>query len=153
MDMATAELWMREALNEARQAERLGEVSVGAVVLVNEKIVGRGHNQTIGLHDPSAHAEVLGLRHAARFMKNHRLPGATLVVTVEPCVMCAGAIIQARIELVIYGAADLKAGCLDSHLHLANAAHLNHHFNIMSGILEQKYSELIQNFFVTHRRE
>jgi len=151
MDTTTAELWMREALEEARKAESQGEVPVGAVVLVNDKIVGRGHNQTVGLHDPSAHAEVLGLRHAARFMKNYRLPGSVLVVTVEPCVMCVGAIIQARIELVVYGAADPKAGCLDSHLHLANAVHLNHHFDVMSGILAQECGDLIRAFFVSRR--
>jgi tRNA(adenine34) deaminase len=151
MEKAEAELWMREALEEARKAEREGEVPVGACVLINNKIVGRGHNHSIRMHDPTAHAEILALRHAARSMQNHRLPGAVLVVTVEPCVMCAGAIIQARIELVIYGAADFKAGALDTHFHLATTAHLNHQFAVMSGILEEECSVLLRSFFASRR--
>ena len=152
MDRATAEHWMLEALAEARKAESEGEVPIGAIVLINGKIVGRGHNHSIHLHDPSAHAEILALRQAARSMRNYRLPGATLIVTVEPCVMCAGAMIQARVEEVIYGALDPKAGSLDSHFHLANAAHLNHCFEVVSGILEQDCSSLMRTFFAARRQ-
>lgn len=152
MDRATAEYWMLEALVEARKAECQGEVPVGAIVLIDGKIIGRGHNHSIHLHDPSAHAEILALRHAARSMKNYRLPGSILIVTVEPCVMCAGAMIHARVEKVIYGAVDPKAGSLDSHFHLASAMQLNHRFEVMSGILERECSLLIRTFFATRRQ-
>ncbi len=142
---------MREALEEARKAERLGEVPVGAIVLVNGKVVGRGHNNSIQAHDPSAHAEILALRMAARSMKNYRLPGSILVVTVEPCVMCAGALVQARVEEVIYGAADPKAGALDSHFHLGAAMQLNHQFEVMPGVLEEECSSLMRAFFAARR--
>ncbi len=142
---------MLEALDEARKAEGRGEIPIGAVVLINNKIVGRGHNHSIGTHDPSAHAEILALRHAAHSMKNYRLPGSTLIVTVEPCVMCVGAIIQARVEVVVYGTADPKAGALDSHLHLATASHLNHQFDVIAGVLEEECSLLIRSFFASRR--
>ncbi len=148
-----AEHWMREALCEARKAELAGEVPVGAVVLVNGKIVGRGHNNSIHAHDPSAHAEILALRLAARNMKNYRLPGSVLVVTVEPCVMCAGAMVQARVEEVVYGAVDPKAGALDSHFHLAAGAPLNHTFGVMSGILEEECGQLLRGFFASRRQQ
>jgi tRNA(adenine34) deaminase len=151
MDRRAAEQWMHEALGEARRAEREGEVPVGAIVLINDKIVGRGHNHSIQLHDPTAHAEILALRHAAHSMKNYRLPGSIMIVTVEPCVMCAGAMIQARVEQVIYGAPDPKAGSLDSHFHLATAAHLNHTFEVMSGVLEEPCGSLIRMFFAARR--
>jgi tRNA(adenine34) deaminase len=151
MDRATAEQWMLEALDEARKAEGQGEVPVGAIVLINGKIVGRGHNLSIHAHDPSAHAEIIALRQAARAMKNYRLPGSVLIVTVEPCVMCAGAMIQARIEEVIYGAADPKAGALDSHFNLANVAHLNHKLEVTSGIMEEECSSLLRAFFASRR--
>jgi tRNA(adenine34) deaminase len=152
MDRATAEQWMHEALGEAQKAECQGEVPIGAIVLINGKIVGRGHNHSINSHDPSAHAEIVALRQAARSMRNYRLPGSILIVTVEPCVMCVGAMIQARIEEVIYGAADPKGGALDSHFHLASAAQLNHGFEVMSGILEEECSCLVRNFFASRRQ-
>lgn len=151
MDRETAEHWMHEALEEARKAERLGEVPVGAIVLINGKIVGRGHNHSIQCHDPSAHAEILALRMAARSMKNYRLPGSVLIVTVEPCVMCAGALVQARVEEVVYGATDLKAGALDSHFHLAGAVQLNHQFAVVSGILAEECRSLMRTFFGARR--
>jgi tRNA(adenine34) deaminase len=151
MDRATAEIWMWEALAEARKAESAGEVPIGAIVLVSGKIIGRGHNHSVHLHDPSAHAEILALRQAARSMKNYRLPGSTLIVTVEPCIMCAGAIVQARVEQVIYGARDPKAGSLDSHFHLASANQLNHSFEVISGILEDDCSALMRSFFAGRR--
>src|SRR5687767_10833325 len=122
MDRATAEQWMREALDEARKAEAEGEVPVGALVLINGKIVGRGHNRPRTVNDPTAHAEIMALRHAANTVKNYRLLGAVLIVTVEPCVMCAGAMVQARIDQLVYGAADPKAGAIHSRLELADAS-------------------------------
>ncbi len=151
MDQENAEHWMHEALEEARKAESAGEIPVGAVVLINNKIVGRGHNSSIRLHDPTAHAEILALRMAARSMKNYRLPGSVLVVTVEPCVMCAGAMIQARVEEVVYGAADPKAGALDSHFHLAAAAQLNHQFAVTPFVLEDQCSSILRAFFAARR--
>jgi tRNA(adenine34) deaminase len=151
MDQSTAEQWMREALQEARKAESAGEIPVGAIVLINGKIVGRGHNSSIHSHDPSAHAEIQALRMAARSMKNYRLPGAIMIVTVEPCVMCAGALIQARVDEVIYGATDLKAGALDSQFHLATSVQLNHQFEVTSGILEAECSSLLKQFFAERR--
>ena len=151
MEQETAEQWMREALIEARKAESAGEVPVGAIVLINDKIVGRGHNHSIRTHDPSAHAEILALRHAAHSMRNYRLPGSILIVTVEPCIMCAGALIQARVEWVIYGVADPKAGALDSHFHLAAAPQLNHSFEVSSGILEEECGGLLRTFFASRR--
>jgi tRNA(adenine34) deaminase len=146
MDRETAEQWMREALEEAGKAECAGEIPVGALVLINGKIVGRGHT-----HDPSAHAEILALRQAARFMKNYRLPGSILIVTVEPCVMCAGALVLARVEEVIYGAADPKAGALDSHFHIGSSSQLNHRFAVTSGILETECSARLRAFFASRR--
>lgn len=142
---------MREALAEAAKAEALAEVPVGAVLLVNEKIVARGHNRSIGLHDPSAHAEILALRHGAHAMRNYRLPGSILVVTVEPCVMCIGAMVHARVEQVIYGAADAKAGAVDSHLHLDDAPHLNHRIEVMGGVLAEECGEILRRFFEARR--
>jgi tRNA(adenine34) deaminase len=151
MDRETAEQWMREALAEADKAECAGEIPVGALVLINGKIVGRGHNHCIQTHDPAAHAEILALRQAARFMKNYRLPGSILIVTVEPCVMCAGALVQARVEEVIYGAADPKAGALDSHFHIGSSPQLNHRFAVTSGILETECSARLSAFFASRR--
>ena len=151
MDRAKAEMWMREALLEARRAEAEGEVPVGAVLLINEKIVGRGHNHSIRAHDPSSHAEILALRHAAHNMRNYRLPGSVLVVTIEPCVMCTGAMIHARVEEVIYGAPDPKGGALDSHFHLGDADPLNHKIEVVSGILEEECSSLLREFFEARR--
>lgn len=151
MDPATAESWMREALAEARKAEAEGEVPVGAVVLLNEKIIGRGHNSPIQLKDPTAHAEILALRQAAKYSMNYRLPGSVLIVTIEPCVMCVGALIQARVEEVFYGAADPKAGALHSQFQLGAYASLNHSFRVSSGILEDECAALMKAFFASRR--
>ena len=120
MNRATAESWMREALDEARKAEAEGEVPVGAILLLNEMVIGRGHNSPIQTQDPTAHAEILALRQGAQCCTNYRLPGSILVVTVEPCLMCVGAMIHARVEEVIYGAADPKAGAVASCFQLAD---------------------------------
>ncbi len=151
MDLAAAELWMREALEEAHKAEAEGEVPVGAVLLVNGKIVGRGHNHSIRSHDPTAHAEILAIRHGSHSLRNYRLPGSVLIVTLEPCVMCAGAIIQARVEEIVYGAADPKTGAIRSHLRIAEAPHLNHRVEVVPGILEEECGALLRGFFESRR--
>jgi tRNA(adenine34) deaminase len=151
MNLSTAELWMQEAIAEARKAESEGEVPVGAVVLLNEKVVGRGHNSPIQLNDPSAHAEILALRQAARNNVNYRLPGSVLIVTVEPCIMCVGALIQARVEEVIYGAADPKAGAINSQFQMAGWERLNHTFRVTSGILKEECAAIIKEFFADRR--
>jgi tRNA(adenine34) deaminase len=151
MDLAKAELWMREALAEAQKARSEGEVPVGAIVLINEEIVGRGHNSPIQLKDPTAHAEILALRQAARNNMNYRLPGSVLIVTIEPCIMCVGALIQARVEEVIYGAADPKAGAINSQFQVADMNRLNHTFRVTSGILEESCAAIMKEFFASRR--
>jgi tRNA(adenine34) deaminase len=142
---------MREAIAEAKKAEAEGEVPVGAVLLINEKIVGRGHNHSIRSHDPTAHAEILALRHGAQNMRNYRLPGSILIVTVEPCIMCAGALVQARVEELVYGAADPKAGAIQSQFQMACSTQLNHAFEVTSGILEDECGSLLRTFFASRR--
>ena len=127
------------------------EVPIGAVLLLNEKVIGRGYNRPIHLHDPVAHAEIVALRQAARAMSNYRLPGSILIVTIEPCVMCVGAMIQARVETLVYGAADPKAGAVHSCFQLASAPFLNHKIQVESGILEDECSSIIKDFFRTRR--
>ena len=151
MDQATAECWMREALNEARKAGREGEVPVGAIVLLNGKIIGRGHNSSIGRCDPSAHAEIVALRQAAHNSCNYRLPGSVLIVTIEPCIMCVGAMIQARVHELIYGAHDPKAGAVHSIFNIADTDDLNHRIQATGGILECECGALIREFFVARR--
>ena len=151
MDRVKAEMWMREALIEAGKAEAEGEVPVGAVLLINEKIVGRGHNHSVRANDPSSHAEILALRHAGHNMRNYRLPGSILVVTIEPCVMCTGALIHARVDEVVYGAPDPKGGALDSHFHLGDADTLNHRIMVTSGILADECSGMLRTFFESRR--
>ncbi len=151
MDLETAQFWMREALLEARKAEAREEVPVGAVVLLNDKLIGRGHNSSICLHDPTAHAEIVALRQAAHNLSNYRMPGSVLVVTVEPCIMCVGAMIQARVETLIYGAADPKSGAVHSCFRIEDALFLNHSIRIKSGILEDECGSILKNFFRTRR--
>ena len=151
MDTATAEFWMTEALSEARKAQSEGEVPVGAVVLLNEKIIGRGHNHPIREHDPTAHAEIMALRQATHNIANYRLPGSILIVTIEPCVMCVGAMIQARVEELIYGAADPKYGAVRSCYQLADENKLNHRIQVTSGILEEECRLLMSTFFTSRR--
>jgi len=151
MDRAAAEYWMQEALIEARKAAAEGEAPVGAILLSNEKIIARAHNHCIQANDPTAHAEILALRQAAYSMRNYRLPGSVLVVTIEPCVMCAGALIQARVEELVFGAADPKAGAIESHFRLADAEPLNHRFEVTSGILAEECGDLLRSFFEARR--
>lgn len=147
----TDDFFMREALFQAEAAGCLGEVPVGAVVVKEGQIVGRGFNSPIGDHDPTAHAEVAALRDAARNLGNYRLPGCELFVTLEPCAMCAGAIMHARIKRVIYGAKDPKTGVHGSVLDLFSEERLNHHAEIQGGILAHECGQLLSEFFATRR--
>lgn len=151
MDPATMEYWMREAIAEAHKAADEGEVPVGAIVLFNDKVIGRGHNSPIQLNDPTAHAEIIALRQASRNVKNYRLSGSILIVTIEPCVMCVGAMIHARIEELVYGAADPKAGAIRSCYQLADNNRLNHEVRVTSGILEEECGSTIRSFFSSRR--
>jgi tRNA(adenine34) deaminase len=151
MERTAAERWMQEALEEARRAEAQGEIPVGAIVLINEKVVGRGHNHSIRSHDPTAHAEVVALRHAAHSMRNYRLPGSILVVTVEPCMMCVGAMIHARVDELIFGAADPKAGAVQSVFQMANVPQLNHQIAVTPGVLAKECGGLLRAFFESRR--
>jgi tRNA(adenine34) deaminase len=151
MDAATMEFWMNEALAEACKAYNEGEVPVGAVVLLDGKIIGRGHNSPIQRRDPTAHAEIMALRQAAHFMVNYRIPGSVLVVTIEPCIMCLGAMIQARVDEVIYGAPDPKAGAIYSCFQLADTNQLNHRISATSGILEADCGAIMKSFFAARR--
>ena len=143
---------MRAALDLAAEAERAGEVPVGAVVVVDGRVAGRGFNSPIALQDPTAHAEVLSLREAARALGNHRLPGATLYVTLEPCAMCAGALITARVERLVFGTRDLRFGAVRSKFRLVDSDLLNHKVEVVEGVLAAECLEPIQRFF-RERRE
>ena len=142
---------MRAALAEALKGRQAGEVPVGAVVVLNEAIIGAGFNQPISSRDPTAHAEVIALRAAARAIGNYRLTGAALYVTVEPCLMCVGAMVHARIGLVVYGAAEPKAGAIQSMTRAHELAGLNHRLQAIGGILEEESRALVQDFFQQKR--
>ena len=143
--------YMRLALAEARAAAELGEVPVGAVVALGERILASAGNRTIAFRDPTAHAEVLALRAAAQAIGNHRVLGATLYVTVEPCAMCAGAIIQARILRVVYGCDDLKGGAVRSCFRVFDHPALNHSVEFTSGVLAEECAAALQSFFAARR--
>jgi len=147
----TDELFMEEALREAQRAQALGEVPVGAVVVQDGHIVGRGCNRPVTNHDPTAHAEVQALREAGLVVGNYRLPDCDLYVTVEPCSMCAGAITHARIRRLVYGAEDPKAGAVHSMLQVLNHPKLNHHVEVTSGVLAAQCMDLLQAFFRNRR--
>lgn len=142
---------MRVALSLACEAGSLGEVPVGAVVVLDGEIIGRGFNQPILRHDPTAHAEVMALRDAANRLGNYRLPGCTLYVTLEPCVMCTGAIMHARVARVVYGARDPKTGAAGSVVDLYDENRLNHHADIVGGILAEECGALLSSFFAARR--
>lgn len=143
--------FMGLALDLARQAGSAGEVPVGALIVRDGLVVGRGCNQPITRHDPTAHAEIVALRDAARRLGNYRLPGCTLYVTLEPCAMCAGAIMHARIERVVFGAPDPKTGAAGSVVDLFAEARLNHHAAIVGGVLADQCSDLLSGFFAARR--
>lgn len=144
--------WMGFALAEAREAELAGEVPIGAIVVYEDQIVGRGHNSPIGLNDPTAHAEMLALRSAARRLGNYRLSGATLYATIEPCAMCAGALVHARVARLVYGAMDARAGGVDSVFRICQNSSLNHQVEVTSGVRSDEARALVQEFFRARRR-
>ena len=145
------ERWMRRALDLAERARSEGEVPVGAVLVMDDECIGEGWNRSISTHDPTAHAEIEALRAAAARLRNYRLPGAKLYVTLEPCAMCAGAIILARIKRVVYAAADPRAGAAGSVFNILQSTELNHRVELVSGILEQEAATLLQTFFRERR--
>ena len=145
--------FMRAALELAREAEQAGEVPVGAVVVLDGVIVGRGSNAPIGRHDPSAHAEMLALRDAAQNIGNYRLVGCELFVTLEPCLMCVGAMFHARIARVIYGASDPKTGAAGSVLNLFEEQRLNHHAAVLGGVLADECGSILSQFFAARRAQ
>ncbi len=145
------ERFMREALTLARQGEANGEVPVGAVVVVQGEIVGRGFNSPIAKFDATAHAEILALREAAASLRNYRLEAATLYATLEPCVMCAGALVAARVHRLVFGARDLRFGGVRSKFHLADSELLNHRVEIVEGVLAAECLELVKKFFDKRR--
>ncbi len=145
------ELFMEEALREARRAEAAGEVPVGAVIVCEGRIVGRGCNLNLTGADPTAHAEIVALREAGRSLGNHRLPDCEMFVTVEPCPMCAGALVHARLKRLIYGADDPKAGAVRSVMSVLNHPQLNHRMQVTSGVLASRSQELLQSFFRSRR--
>ena len=152
MSWADADIeYMRNAMVLAGEGGDTDEVPVGAVVTLNDKVIGSGHNQTISARDPSGHAEIIALRAAAASIGNHRLLGATLYVTLEPCAMCMGAIAQARISRVVFGAYDPKAGAAGSVIDLSDSPALNHRFEINGGVLAAECGDVLKNFFEARR--
>lgn len=150
--MLDADFYMREALTLAQQAAVCGEVPVGAVLVNAEgQIIGRGFNQPIRLHDPTAHAEIVALRDAAQQVGNYRLPGCRLFVTLEPCVMCVGAMFHARLAQVVFGASEPKTGACGSVLNLFTETCLNHHAELRGGVLADECAALLSAFFAARR--
>jgi len=149
--MSPDDLFMEKALELAGEAERNGEVPVGAVIVVDGQIRGRGFNSPIRLNDPTAHAEILAVREAASAIGNYRLEGATLYATLEPCVMCAGALVNARVSRLVFGARDLRFGGVRSKFRLADSELLNHRIEIVEGVLGAQCLELVKSFFERKR--
>ena len=147
------EKWMQEALRAAREAELRQEVPIGACIVIGEAVVAVAGNRTRTDCDPTAHAEIIALREAAQKVGNYRLASATVYSTIEPCAMCAGALIQARVPLLVYGARDEKAGAVDTHFQICNSDKLNHRVQVISGILETECRELMQEFFRARRKD
>jgi tRNA(adenine34) deaminase len=145
--------WMQRAFELAQKAESNDEVPVGAVVVYKDQIIGEGWNQPISSNDPTAHAEIIALRDAANKIGNYRLPDATLYVTLEPCAMCAGAIVHARLQKLVYAADDPKTGACGSVFNLLQTEELNHKVAIEKGILEEESRTLLQNFFKLKRKK
>ena len=149
--MAAHERWMREALRVARDARSAGEVPVGTCVVDGDQLLAAAGNRTRTDCDPTAHAEIVSLREASRKAGNYRLADATVYSTIEPCAMCAGALIQARVKLLVYGATDEKAGAVESHFHICDANQLNHRIEVIKGVLEPECRALMQEFFRERR--
>ena len=144
---------MRAALDLAREAQRRGEVPVGAIVVLDGRVIGSGYNQPIAAHDPTAHAEIVAIREAAAHLGNYRLTGAELYVTIEPCQMCVGAMIHARIARVLYGAREPKAGAIESAMRAHEHPSLNHRMEAVGGVLEAECRAVIQEFFREKRQD
>ena len=143
--------WMRLALQQAQLATGVGEVPVGAILVRGDEVLAEGFNCPIGSHDPTAHAEIVVLRQAARKLGNYRLPGTTLYVTIEPCAMCIGAMIHARVERMVFGALEPRAGAVISSQRLLDATHFNHRVSYTGGILADECAAIMRQFFRTRR--
>ena len=143
---------MQLALDQARLAAAAGEVPVGAVIIKDGEIVGLGHNRNLLDNDPTAHAEIVALRQAAARLGNHRLPGCEIFATIEPCAMCAGALVHARLARLVYGAADPKAGAVSSVIQVVNHPDLNHRMEVVPGVLAEECSEILRTFFKSRRQ-
>ena len=146
------ERWMREALILAQQVAEADEVPVGAIVVHNGEIIGRGFNQPIRSCDATAHAEIVAIRSASQFRNNYRLPGTTVYVTIEPCTMCLGAMIHARVDRLVFGATEPRAGAVVSQGSLLEAGHFNHQLSFIDGVLAEECSSLMQSFFRNRRK-
>jgi tRNA(adenine34) deaminase len=147
----TDRVFMQAAIEEAKLAAHRGEVPVGAVLVIGDQIMARAGNRTIGDCDPTAHAEVIALREAAKAVGNYRLLGATLYVTIEPCAMCAGAMIQARVERLVYGADDAKGGAVRSCFSMLDHSQLNHRVDVTPGVMAEEAAAMLRDFFAARR--
>ena len=145
--------FMAQAIALATQAEQIGEVPVGALVVCDGQIIGQGYNQTINSHDPCGHAEIIALRQAAQTLGNHRLSGCDLYVTLEPCTMCVGALIHARIRRLVYAASEPKAGAVVSQMQLLEQPYFNHSVQVISGVMADKSTTMLSNFFKQRRKQ
>ncbi len=153
MNDTADEYWMRHALQLAQRAQEEGEVPVGAVLVLGDRVIGEGWNRTIGHHDPTAHAEIMALRQGGRVLQNYRLLDTTLYVTLEPCVMCAGAMVHSRIGRLVYGASDEKTGAAGSLLDILRHPGMNHQVAITSGVLAQTCADQLSTFFRLRRAQ
>ena len=149
--MSNDENWMNRALIEANEAGQQGEVPVGAVIVRAGELIASGQNRNLRDHDPSAHAEIVALRAAGLALGNHRLEGCEMYVIIEPCAMCAGAMVHARLKRLVYGAADAKAGAVQSAMSVLNHPRLNHQMEVTAGVLEARCAEMLREFFRTKR--
>ncbi|CAI1785463.1 tRNA-specific adenosine deaminase [Serratia fonticola] len=147
------EYWMRQALSLAQRAQAEGEVPVGALLVLDNQVIGEGWNRPIGRHDPTAHAEIMALRQGGAVLQNYRLLNATLYVTLEPCVMCAGAMVHSRIRRLVYGAADEKTGAVGSLVDILRHPGMNHQVEIVSGVLAEECAATLSNFFRMRREQ
>jgi tRNA(adenine34) deaminase len=145
------EQYMRMALDLAREAANADEAPIGAILVLDDRVAGRGRNSPLALTDPTAHAEILALREAAAAVGNYRLPGSTMYVTLEPCVMCAGALVNARVDRLVFGTRDLRFGGVRSKFHIADSDVLNHRIEIVEGALGAECAELLKDFFAVRR--
>lgn len=153
LDLENDIYFMRQALLEAKKAYERGEVPIGTVIVLSDKIIGLNYNQILRLKDPTAHAEILALKEAAAYLKNERLLNTTIYVTIEPCAMCVGALVLARVKNLVYGADDPKTGACGSIINLAQHPQLNHQLNVRKGILREEAKELMERFFKEKRRK